>query len=593
MSARDNEVERLDALMRLRLLDTPPSETFDRITRTASKLFGLPIAAVSLTDSERQWFKSRIGVEHDSIPRDKAPCAQVAETHRVVVLPDLMADPCYSTSLLATQGVRFYAGAPLVTRDGHGLGALCVLGLEPRTASESELTALTDMAAMVMAQIELQHAFGRVDPVSGLPNRLQFFDDLMDLGRDPHDTQRIAVLVDLAKIEQISNGTRVMGAGYVDDMVRVAARTIREALGPNRIAYHVGATQFAFLAPPDVDPSDYQDIVQDVLDGLPKGETDGFMVTAAIGLAPFSPGKTEPSVILRMAHSAALEARGSRDPVRIYSSEEDQGHARRFQLMREFGTALHEGGNQFKLVFQPRIDMSTGDCTGAEALMRWRHPLLGAVPPSEFIPIIEQTTLARETTHWVLENAIQQLGHWHAEGRQLTLSVNISAANLEETDLVQRIQLLLLKYRVRPSFLELELTESAVMRDSERSMWQLNALRSAGVRLAIDDFGTGQSSLSYLQKLPMDVVKIDRSFIKELGTGAKPELLVNSMIILSHELDYRVVGEGVETADIAEILRQLGCDEAQGYLFARPMGAAEFESWLSAASERISHRIAS
>ncbi len=593
MSAGHNEAERLDALMRLRLLDTPPSETFDRITRTASKLFGLPIAAVSLTDSERQWFKSRIGVEHASIPRDKAPCAEVAETRRVVVIPDLMADSCYSTSLLATQGVRFYAGAPLVTRDGHGLGALCVLGVEPRTVSESELTALTDMAEMVMAQIELQHAFGRVDPVSGLPNRLQFFDDLMDLGRDPNDTQRIAVLVDLARIEQISNGTRVMGAGYVDDMVRVAARTIREALGPNRIAYHVGATQFAFLAPPDVDPSDYQDIVQDVLDGLPKGATDGFMVTAAIGLAPFSPGKTEPSVILRMAHSAALEARGSRDPVRIYSSEEDQVHARRFQLMREFGTALHEGGNQFKLVFQPRIDMSTGDCTGAEALMRWRHPLLGAVPPSEFIPIIEQTTLARETTNWVLENAIGQLGTWHAEGRQLTLSVNISAANLEETDLVQRIQLLLLKHRVRPSFLELELTESAVMRNSERSMWQLNAFRSAGVRLAIDDFGTGQSSLSYLQKLPMDVVKIDRSFIKELGTGAKPELLVNSMINLSHELNYRVVGEGVETAEIAEILRQLGCDEAQGYLFAKPMGAAEFESWLSASAERISQRIAS
>ncbi|WP_420134789.1 putative bifunctional diguanylate cyclase/phosphodiesterase [Rhodopseudomonas sp.] len=593
MSARHSEAERLDALMRLRLLDTPPSETFDRITRTARKLFDLPIAAVSLTDSERQWFKSRIGVDHDTIPRDKAPCAQVAETCHVVVIPDLLADPCYSTSLLATQGVRFYAGAPLVTRDGHGLGALCVLGVEPRTASESELTALTDMAAMVMAQIELQHAFGRVDPVSGLPNRLQFFDDLTDLGRAPNDTQRIAVLVDLARIEQISNGTRVMGAGYVDDMVRVAARTIREALGPDRTAYHVGATQFAFLAPPDVDPSDYQEIVQGVLDGIPKGATDGFMVTAAIGLAPFNPGETEPSVILRMAHSAALEARGSRDSVRIYSSEEDQVHARRFQLLREFGAALHEGGNQFSLVFQPRVDMSTGDCTGAEALMRWRHPLLGAVPPSEFIPIIEQTTLARETTHWVLENAIGQLGHWHAEGRRLTLSVNISAANLEEPDLVQRIQLLLLKHRVRPNFLELELTESAVMRDSERSMWQLNALRSAGVRLAIDDFGTGQSSLSYLQKLPMDVVKIDRSFIKELGTGAKPELLVNSMIILSHELDYRVVGEGVETADIAEILRQLGCDEAQGYLYAKPMGAAEFESWLSASSERISHRIAS
>jgi EAL domain-containing protein (putative c-di-GMP-specific phosphodiesterase class I)/GGDEF domain-containing protein len=593
MTTHHDEAERLDALRRLRLLDTPPSETFDRITRTASKLFDVPIAAVSLTDSERQWFKSRVGVQHDTIPRDKAPCAEVAETADVVVIPDLMKDSCYSTSLLAQQGIRFYAGAPLVTRDGHGLGALCVLGVEPRTVLDSELMALKDLAEMVMAQIELQHAFGRIDPVSGLPNRLQFFDDLMDLARDHYDSRQIAVLVDLAEIEQISNGTRVMGASYVDDIVRVGARRVREALGPDRIAYHVGATQFAFLAPPDADPSVYQQDVQAVLDRNAGRSPTGFMITAAVGLAPFRAGETAPSVILRMAHSAALDARGSLTSVRIYSSEEDRIHARRFRLLEDFAAALRGGGDEFHLLFQPRIDMSTRDCVSAEVLMRWSHPRLGPVPPGEFIPIIEQTTLARDTTHWVLENAIRQLGHWHAGGRRLSLSVNLSAANLEETDLVQRIQLLLLKHRVPPDCLELELTESAVMRDGERAMWQLGALRSAGIKLAIDDFGTGQSSLSYLQKLPMNVVKIDRSFIKQLGEGARPRSLVSSMITLSHELDYRVVGEGVETAEIADILGRLGCDEAQGYLFAKPMAPSEFELWLSTASERMSHRIAS
>ncbi|SMX56386.1 Putative Diguanylate cyclase/phosphodiesterase with GAF domain [Bradyrhizobium sp. ORS 285] len=592
MTAQYNEAQRLDALTRLRLLDTPPSETFDRITRTASKLFELPIAAVSLTDSDRQWFKSRIGVQHDSIPRDKAPCAEVAETASVVVVPDLMEHPRYSTSPLAEQGIRFYAGAPLITRDGHGLGALCVLGVKPRAVLKSELTALKDMAEMVMAQIELQHAFGRIDPVSGLPNRLQFFEDLMDLARDHNNTQHIAVLVDLARDEQISSGTRVMGAGYIDDIVRVAARLVREALGSSRTAYHVGATQFAFLAPPDVDPSEYQTRLQDFLDRIAKGSTGSFLKTASIGLAPFRPRETEPLAILRMAHSAALEARRSLNAVRKYSPEEDQVHVRRFAILKDFGVALHEGGNQFHLLFQPRIDMNTGDCSGAEALMRWSHPQLGPVPPSEFIPIVEQTTLARETSDWVLKSAIRQLGYWHASGRQLTLSVNLSATNLEESDLVQRVQLLLLKHRVRPQFLELELTESAVMRDGERAMWQLSALRSTGIRLAIDDFGTGHSSLSYLQRLPIDVVKIDRSFIKELGTGRKPKSLVNSMITLSHELGYRVVGEGVETADVAELLRELGCDEAQGYLFAKPMGPAEFERWLST-PKGISHRIAS
>ena len=173
-----NEEARLDALRRLNLLDTAPSEAFDRITRMASQLFGLPIAAVSLTDHDRQWFKSRIGVEHTSIPRDKAPCAEVAESSDFLVIPNMLDDPWYRDSLLARNGIRFYAGVPLTTREGHGLGSMCVLGTEPRQISASELTSLTDLAAMVMAQIELQHAFGRIDPLSGFPNRTQFMEDL-------------------------------------------------------------------------------------------------------------------------------------------------------------------------------------------------------------------------------------------------------------------------------------------------------------------------------------------------------------------------------------------------------------------------------
>jgi GAF domain-containing protein len=151
-------------------LDTAPSESFDRITRMASQIFDLPISAVSLTDRDRQWFKSRVGVAHREIPRMKAPCAEVAACTDFVLIPDLLADPCYANSVLAEQGVRFYRRGPLVTRDGYGLGALCVLGTEPRSITEAETRVVERLAQMVMAQIELQHAFGRIDPVSGLPN---------------------------------------------------------------------------------------------------------------------------------------------------------------------------------------------------------------------------------------------------------------------------------------------------------------------------------------------------------------------------------------------------------------------------------------
>ncbi|RZM32059.1 MAG: GAF domain-containing protein, partial [Sphingomonas sp.] len=310
MGYQDEEA-RLDALYKLNLLDTPPSESFDRITRMASQIFSLPVSAVSLTDRDRQWFKSRVGVEHVQIPRHKAPCAQVAESTEPVVIPDLLADDYYATSILAGQGVRFYAGTPLVTREGFGLGALCVLGTEPRTASTAEMAMLSDLAQMVMSQIELQHAFGRIDPLSGLPNRTQFLDDIDDLGRDDPGRRRLVVLVDLARAEQLSSGVRVMGAGYVDDMVQEATRALRAALGTGRPIYHVAATQFAFLALPDVDEGAYVHQLSAALEQIRAASNVRFVMTATMGVAPFVTGETRARDVLRTAHSAALDARGT------------------------------------------------------------------------------------------------------------------------------------------------------------------------------------------------------------------------------------------------------------------------------------------
>lgn len=576
----DRETARLDALHQLKLLDTPASESFDRITRMASQIFGLPISAVSLTDKDRQWFKSRVGVEHMSIPREKAPCARVAESTDVVLISDLLEDDCYKSSILAGQGVRFYAGAPLVTRDGFGLGALCVLGTEPRTATPAEMAALNDLAQMVMSQIELQHAFGRVDPLSGLPNRTQFLDDLDDLGRDDPGRPRLAVLLDLARAEQLNNGVRVMGSGYVDDMVREATLALRAVLGPGRTAYHVAATQFAFLASPgdDVDVEAYMSELGSMLERFRATSNARFVMSATVGVAPFVTGKTPPPDVLRTAHNAALDARTTESAVSIYSLSKDGAHRRKFRLLNDFGAALDQPG-QLRLVFQPRLDLATRACLGAEALLRWSHPALGDVSPGEFIPIVEQTSLAGPTTAWVLDSGLEQLGIWCAANMGIQLSINISAANLDEKDFARRVQLYLFKHRIPPAMLELEVTESAVMADSGQAISQLAALKAAGIRLAIDDFGTGYSSLAYLQRLPAQVVKIDQSFVRDLAKGEREQTLVRSMITLSHDLGYRVVAEGIETAEAAEMLAGMGCDEGQGYFFARPMELADFEQW--------------
>ncbi|WP_245413604.1 sensor domain-containing phosphodiesterase [Mangrovicella endophytica] len=560
----------------MNLLDTPPSESFDRITRMASQIFGLPIAAVSLTDRDRQWFKSRVGVEHWSIPREKAPCGEVADTAGLVIIPDFSKHPCYADSLLGQNGIRFYAGAPLVTREGFSLGALCVLGTEPREVTEREIDALQDLAAMVMAQIELQHAFGRIDPLSGLPNRNQFLDDLADLAKDRPGYEQITVLVDFALPEQISSYARVMGPGRVDDVIRDAAQDLRLALGPQQTIYHVAATQFAFLAPADVERTTYIEHLTRDVGQARQNSAYGTVMTSAIGVAVFPAGTMAAQDILRALHSAVHAARSSSDHVSVYSSEVDEQYRRRYRLLQDFGAAL-ASSDQLRLVYQPRIDLKSGACLGAEALLRWRHPVLGDVSPVEFIPIVEHSPHVQAMTAFVLDEALRQLVRWQHDG--LSLSVNVSAANLDEPDFATSIVAAVGRHRVDTAWLELEVTESAVMRDAEHARRQLEALSDTGIRLAIDDFGTGYSSLGYLQTLPAKVVKIDQSFVRNLDDGEKERSLVRSMINLSHDLRYRVVAEGVETPQVADWLRQQGCDEAQGYLFSRPLEADQFETW--------------
>ncbi|MCJ2109966.1 sensor domain-containing phosphodiesterase [Methylobacterium sp. E-025] len=574
------ESNRLDALHRLDLLDTSPGENFDRITRMASQIFDLPIAAISLTDSDRQWFKSRVGVEHSSIPREKAPCAEVAESRDLLVIEDFLTDPCYHDSVLARAGIRFYAGVPLMTRDGFGLGAMCVLGTSPRQAEPSELTALHDLAAMVMSQIELQHAFGRIDPISELPNRTQFFDDLSDLARnDTTKAKNIVIVVDLISVEQMNHAVRVMGSAVIDDLVRISARNFRSLIGPHRKAYHIGSTQLAALAPESMNEFAYVNLLRTQTQKLRKLGGPDMIGTVALGIAPFILGELPPSDILRIAQGAAQDARATGKLFQIHSNTSDNAFRRSFMLLRDFEAALQKP-SEFSLAYQPRVDLASGRCVGAEALMRWTHPTLGSIAPGEFIPLIERMALATPTTAWVLETAVSQLAQWREMGLELIISVNISSTNLHEADFAARVSQVLARHRVPPEFLELEITETAVMNDAEQALSQLNELAAAGIRLAIDDFGTGYSSLSYLQRLPVHVVKIDRSFMSDIDTDPRQFSLVTMMISMAKHLGHRVVAEGVETQAVLSQLQSTACAEVQGYLFARPLPVNEVASWM-------------
>jgi EAL domain-containing protein (putative c-di-GMP-specific phosphodiesterase class I) len=370
-----------------------------------------------------------------------------------------------------------------------------------------------------------------------------------------------------------------MGSGHLEDLIRQSAASLRKLLGNGRTIYHVAETQFAFFALPGMDLQSYSKDVAQILREHCNRTTTSFLTTISIGIAPFVLRHVDYGDVLRMAHNASQDAFESDEHVCVYSLEQDAAHLRRFTLLNKFSQALENPG-RLRLVYQPRIDIASGACIGAEALLRWTDPDLGAVSPGEFMPLVELSSMARPITSWVLDTAICQLRQWQQEGTSLQVSVNISASNLLEPDFCERLIAMLQKYGVEPSRLELELTESAFMSHPGKAQAMLESIAKTGVRLAIDDFGTGYSSLSYLQSLPAHVVKIDQSFIRELVDDERRKMLVGAMVALSHDLGYRVVAEGVETEQAFAFLGSIGCNEAQGYFFAKPMSSKELADWL-------------
>jgi GGDEF domain-containing protein len=492
----ENEEARLNALRNLQLLDTAPSESFDRITRMASRLLGAPVSTISLTDRDRQWFKSRVGVDLAEIPRAEAPCSYAIHSDEVFVVPDMLEDGRFKTSLLARAGIRFYAGAPLITRSGYGLGTLCVIDDKPRSMSEDEHRVLIDLAAMVMAQIELQNTIGRVDPTSGLPNEHQLFEDLEDLARRAPGERRVGILVELVSPRQISQGLRVLGAAYAEELIRNSTLAIRRAIGDGLRLYHVGLTRCVVVLDEAIDRA-WEDVTNDLRISLQDTISCGGIPVSpdpVIGIYAFQADSVAPRDVLRRLFNAADDARASGRLIASYNEMRDQAHARSFTLLTDMRDAL-EHRAELALVYQPVRDFMSGQCSGAEALLRWRHPKLGEVLPTEFIAMVEETAVIRPLTEWVLNAAIDQIAQWQQVREVPRISINASARNLEEPDFADRVDAILHKRGVSARSIQLEFTENALLGDNPHVMDQLRALKRMGVSIAIDDFGTGYSNL--------------------------------------------------------------------------------------------------
>ncbi|RYF75592.1 MAG: GGDEF domain-containing protein [Comamonadaceae bacterium] len=569
----NSEEERLQILQSTRLLHSGASEEFDRITRFAAEFFLVPTVLISLVDRDTQWFKSRVGMDACGTDRASAFCSHTIRQAEVLVVEDARKDPRFAGNKLVTgaPGIRFYAGAPLILPSGHALGSLCLIDYQPRFFGARAREQLEELAQAVVDRIEL-HRCSHIDSISQLPNRTQLNEDLHDLCELSAGAWRTMALIDVMSNAQSQATVRAVGLAPVETALRQISAQLNSLVAGGGTLYHVSDSRFVVLLE-GTDRIEHTYFVDGLLRELGKPFTTGGVsveLEVECGLVAFELCRDSVGDALRKAISAMQQATTERLPLLWYDAKFDAPHRRKYAILRDMPIGLANG--DFRLVYQPKFNVKAGRYLGAEALLRWRHPRHGEMSPAEFIPLAETTSLIHPLTDWVLETALTQLRQWHAEGLEITVAVNVSARNLERSGFVGKVQAACERHRVDPRWLHIECTETAAL-TSPATTAALNDLRACGVQVSLDDFGTGYSNLSCLRSLPVGMLKIDQSLIKPIAEDERAWLLVQSLISMGHTLGYRMLAEGVETAEVFEMLVAGGCDAIQGYYLSRPVEA--------------------
>lgn len=414
------------------------------------------------------------------------------------------------------------------------------------------------------------------DPLTGLPNRTLMQDRLEHLLRSSarQNAQFAVMIMDLDRFKEVND---TLGHHVGDQLLQQIGKKMVATLHHADTIARLGGDEFAVVLP-DADETHAMTVATRLLDALNEPmrlESLNCSVDASIGIAIYPTHGTDSATLLKHADVAMYKAKQSSTGYCLYHDDIDRGRPQAFLLTADLRHALEHG--DLRLHYQPIVDLRTGRWHAVEALAQWQHRQLGPIAPDRFVPLIEQTGMIRSFTAWVIDTALSQWAQWREQGIELNVAVNLSMRNLQDREFPNLLAALLHKWSVSPRALKLEITESRMMVDPGKALEALEQFERMGVALAIDDFGTGYSSLSYLKRLPVDEIKIDRSFINDMATDPANAMIVQSTIELAHNLGLRVVAEGVESAEVLEMLRTRGCDLAQGYFLGHPVAASELK----------------
>ncbi|KRP53752.1 putative bifunctional diguanylate cyclase/phosphodiesterase [Pseudomonas trivialis] len=453
--------------------------------------------------------------------------------------------------------------------------------LTPVTLTRSDELGLLASALNAMqkgiAEREQQLAHNALhDRLTGLPNRALAMERL----GSAIALQRPIALIHLG-IDNLRAASEAAGPDAVDQLLLTVGRRLQAVLRPGDTLAHLIADEFLLLlegAGSD-EAVGMADKLQQLLLRPQNINGHDLALDCRLGIATYPADGETAYTLLERAAIAMADAAKIPGRLQVYKQGSDLAHRRQITLIRDLRHAPGQG--QLLLHYQPKLDIRQGHVRQAEALLRWQHPQFGMISPAEFIPLAERSGSIRLLTQWVIEEGIRQLCEWNRRGLYLQLSLNISAEDLQGDELAHRVSSLLRRYGLPAKQLVFEITESAVMREPEKALKVLHLLRDCGISLSVDDFGTGYSSLAHLKRLPVQELKIDQSFVRNLDETSEDAVIVRSTIEMSHNLGLKVVAEGVEYAHSLRLLERWQCDTAQGFLISRPLSADAFEAWVA------------
>ncbi len=546
--------------------------------------FELPLVGIALIGADKRWWEINDRL-CEMLGYRRAQLMQLSWTE-LTYPDDLNSDLAQFERVINRRIDGYSIDKRFLRQDGSLLYASVSTRCVRRAngAVDYFVTVVQDITERKQAEEHIQQ-LAHYDALTGLPNRTLLGDRLQQaVLRAARDHTQIGVLlVDLDHFKRI-NDTLDHTVG--DRLLREVGKRLQECVRECDTISRQGGDEFAVILPDLAANDEAPRIAQRILGAVTEPyrlESHDLHITCSIGISMYPRDGRNGETLLKNADNALYRAKDmGRNNYQFYLSGATQIARERLNLENSLRYAVER--NQLELYYQPKWDFHAKAITGAEALVRWNHPQLGLLPPARFIPIAEDSGLVLPLGEWVLRAAVQEIGQLHKDGwAGLRVAVNLSARQFRQNNLTDLVQGLLTQTQFEPGCLELELTEGILMHHTEDNLAALKAFKAMGVRLAIDDFGTGYSSLGYLQRFPVDVLKIDRSFVTELPANDSNVAIVDAIVTLAHGLGLIVVAEGVETPEHSEFLRAHGCDEGQGYYFGRPVPLLEFRKQLVAA----------